>query len=529
MPRPFFAAELVAADLVWLLDLTWGGQVYRFASRSVVVDTDAGEALRYDGQMLEPAVDLGFDLLSESPSVVSIPLNVFFGQGVNIAEAIQNGHDLAAATGELSLWIVGTTYENRHRILQGNISEPEYGEAGEAVGFTLEELPYEDREIIPAANLTITDETFASLPNDNNDGQPYQIVFGAPGPFTKSDGTAGTTRGSTAFVLSTSGGLETLLIAGHHVRASTVKIRDATNQTNQNSVTVVNTVDTNNAPIATATGVNLGGTESEYYTIWDNGGALPNRYNDEAMSGGGELLRYMLDRSSLRVDDGRVAAAEGLLNVYRFAGYIDDSVSPFEWLQDNLLPLLPVSISNGPDGIYPIVWRLDASASDAVAHLDAAREIERDGPVSYERRDIFNELRLSYAYDPERDRYKRTITISGDASDLSSADIYSNAYSRVSQSRYGKSSNTIETEIVYETDTAQKILNWKIRASGFPARVVTYNAPASYVWLQRGDVVTLTDPALSFSSQVALVQSVSIRLSALSVTLLINEDPFREF
>ena len=528
MPRPFTASELVAADLDWLLDLPWGGQVYRFGSRAVTVNNDDGEALRYAGQMGEIAVDLGFDLLSDSPDVLSIPLQVYFQQGVDVAALVESGRDLAAATGELCLWIVGTTYENRRRILIGNVSEPEYGAPGEPVSFTLEDLPYEDRAIIPAANLTISGDTFASLPNDNNDTQPYPIVFGEPGAFAKTDGTAGTTRGSSAFVLSTAAGVETLLLAGHHVKASTVKIRDATGKNSQDGVTVSNTIDALGSPIATAINVNLGGIDNEYYAIWNNGGGIANRYNDGSLSGGGELLRYVLGLSSLRVDAGKTAAAEGLLNQYRFAGYIDDSVSPWEWLQDNVLPLLPLSIANGPDGVYPIVWRLDAKAGDAAAHLDASKHIERAGPVTYNRRDVVNELSLSFAYDAERGIYKRKITLSGDGSDLSLSDVYTNAYARVSQMRYGKSSNTLETDIVYDQNTAEKILNWKIRASAFPSRAITYTAPASMAWLQRGDVVTLTDSDLSLSSQVALVQSVSIRLSSLSVTLLINEDPFRE-
>ena len=297
-------------------------------------------------------------------------------------------------------------------------------------------------------------------------------------------------------MLSTAAGVETLLLAGHHVKASTVKIRDATGKNSQDGVTVSNTIDALGSPIATAINVNLGGIDNEYFAIWNNGGGIANRYNDGSLSGGGELLRYVLGLSSLRVDAGKTAAAEGLLNQYRFAGYIDDSVSPWEWLQDNVLPLLPLSIANGPDGVYPIVWRLDAKAGDAAAHLDASKHIERAGPVTYDRRDVVNELSLSFAYDAERGIYKRKITLSGDGSDLSLSDVYTNAYARVSQMRYGKSSNTLETDIVYDQNTAEKILNWKIRASAFPSRAITYTAPASMAWLQRGDVVTLTDSDL---------------------------------
>ena len=174
------------------------------------------------------------------------------------------------------------------------------------------------------------------------------------------------------------------------------------------------------------------------------------------------------------------------------------------------------------------MWRFDAKAGDAVAHLVKGAELHRESRVTYLNRDIVNEIRLSFAWEPERQKHMRTLTINGDAYSSTTNDVVTSGYAQISRDRFGLRSESIETDIVYDQATAAAILDWQIRAKAFPSRVIAYTAPTSLAWLQRGDEVTLTDPDLSLTSQVALVQSVSIRLSALSVTLLINEDPFRE-
>ena len=51
------------------------------------------------------------------------------------------------------------------------------------------------------------------------------------------------------------------------------------------------------------------------------------------------------------------AAAAELLQGYLVDCYIDDPVGVWEWVQGNLLPILPISIRYGPAGLYPVVWR----------------------------------------------------------------------------------------------------------------------------------------------------------------------------
>jgi len=530
MPRPFTASELVAADLVWLLDLTWGGQVYRFGSRSLTVTNEDGQALRYSGGLGDLGVDLAFGLLDETPGELSIPVSLMFPAGVDVAARVEGGHDLSRATAELSLHIVGNTYEDRRSILTGSLSEPEYGATGEPVSATIADLPYDDAALFPPANARISPDAWTALPNDQNDDQCYPFVFGEPGQYTKSDGSAASTRGSPAYVVEKPAGSSlVILIAGHHVIAPTVTIRNATAKTTT-ALSVVNSNDDAGNNTAAVVGLvsALGSDADTFFTNWTHGGAARSEEAAATLTKGGDLLSYFLNRSSIAVDRGRVKAASDYLNRYKFAGYLNDQVSPFEWLQDNLIPLLPISIASGPDGVYPIVWRFDARAGDALAHLVAGEDVHRESRVTYLNRDIINELRLSFAWEPERQKHMRTITVNGEPHSATTSDVITNGYAKISRDRFGARASEISTDIVYDQTTAAAILDWKIRAGAFPSRAITYTAPASMAWLQRGDVVTLTDSDLSLSSQVALVQSVSIRLSSLSVTLLINEDPFRE-
>lgn len=131
------------------------------------------------------------------------------------------------------------------------------------------------------------------------------------------------------------------------------------------------------------------------------------------MRGAGDVLRWALGQSSLRVDRDRLAAALPALNGFLIDCVIDERVTPWEWLSANLLPLLPVSLVSGPRGLYPVVWRHAAKASDATFRLDLAADpsIERDGGVRVDSTTLYNDVTVSYCLDLRTDRYKRSARV----------------------------------------------------------------------------------------------------------------------
>lgn len=525
----FTAAELVGAELVWLLSFEWAGRTYRWSSRPCDPVDAAGEAYPHDGGLPDIAFAETFSLLSNSPDVRSVSLELIFP--VDVAALIQQGHDLAAATGELALWRDGDAYEDRVVVLVGRVREPEYGAEGEPVALTLEQAPWDDSALIPDASARVTSDTWPDAASDAK-GLYYPLVFGQAGHFRETDGSMTTTSGSPGLVVvwdSGSSVATTLLIAGHEVSASSVKVYSSDGQSSITG-TVSHTTDGLGRKVAI---VDMSGADpafaadSEYWIGWPSGGALLLDDRSAALEGAGDLLIWMLRRASVAADFGRFEAIRPQLNAYKVAGYIDEAVSPAEWLADNLLPILPLSLAWGADGVYPVLWRLNATKADAVAHLVAGPGLVRTGTVSYLRatRDLINTVRISYAPRARTGEYRRLLTCTADP-DVDSGDEFATHYARISTSRYGAQAETIETDIVYDTDTAGHVVEEKVRMLALPVRSVTYESGIEWGWLASGDVITFDDDELSFDEQVMLVETVNWTSEvSLELTLLAVEDP----
>ncbi len=80
------------------------------------------------------------------------------------------------------------------------------------------------------------------------------------------------------------------------------------------------------------------------------------------MDGAGDVLLWMLRRSTVPVDRRRFAALRERLNQYIVGGYVNAEARPWDWVVDHLLPILPLSIVGGPAGSYPILWPIRAHA-----------------------------------------------------------------------------------------------------------------------------------------------------------------------
>ena len=119
MTRPFHAAELRESEPIWLLVLEYAGREYRFASETVNVESSGGVILPFEGTLGSIDIEEAFDFLSESAEFPSVSIEVVFP--VDVAQLIEQGHDLAAASGELSLLLEGNPWESR-RVFRLNAS-----------------------------------------------------------------------------------------------------------------------------------------------------------------------------------------------------------------------------------------------------------------------------------------------------------------------------------------------------------------------------------------------------------------------
>jgi hypothetical protein len=268
----------------------------------------------------------------------------------------------------------------------------------------------------------------------------------------------------------------------------------------------------------------------------DEGGGMVGD-DGELVRGAGDVLTYLLRQTGMAVDAGKCAAAVSLLNDFKIDCAIDARVNIWEWLSANLLPLLPVSIATGPEGLYPVVWRYDARANEArwEIDVDADPTISRAGRVKIDSSKIANRFRIDFCRNRRTDEpmQYRGLDATYDPDEPSVRGSYLCA---VSQARYRSSRDSgvrekeIDTSIIWDVATADAILAVQARAYALARRTVSYVVGGEQ-WdaIERGDIVTITDSEIGLEAQVALVREIQWDSSgSIGLSLLIIEDPARD-
>jgi len=505
----FDLSHLAGKDLVWLLDLTFAGQVFRLSRDFEVYKDEDGEAYQYHpglewGGTLEDQIDL----LSDAPSPNQVALTLHLGSLVDVPEAVAAGHDLAASTGKLWLWARGTT--ERLLLVDGRTLDPQYGAKEEPVTLTLEEAPFDDEARFPPASAQINASTWANHV-DGVSEERYPWIFGFPG--------LGATYGSPGLWVDS----DKLLIAGHgKTEGSTVHVWNITDITTGGASGSLSVAVESDSLGREVTVVDIGtlahaDETDEYWIQWSSSGAGGVADHDQGVArGAGSVLRYMLERSDVRWDRGRVAAIVPALNQYKIDCAITASperrFSPLEWVQTHLAPILPISARQGEHGLYYSLFRYDATATDAITEINIDRlDASRDGAVVYSAADqIANEIRLSYAPNAKDNKPTDVFVLTGDDETLDSdSSAVSNAPCRVSRDRFGLRTLEAKTEVIYDSSTAGRICSWLSHAYALPSRTFAYTARQDFGYLEPGDVVTVTDSEIHLAQLVCLVDSVT--------------------
>ncbi len=514
-------ADAVEVELVWLLEVEWAGQMYRFSSYPIDVETADGDYIQFDGglEAIEIEEQLGF--LATSPELQTVAIDVVFP--IDVALRVSRGHSLDGATGELSRHVVGALYDLRRRMVVGQLVEPQYGADGEPVSFSLEENPYDDTAVVPSASAIVSEATWPSSSYNVPEasiGLYYPEVFGQPGLYVTEAGASGEGRGSPTIVVHQSGNdAARLVIAAGRVQATTVTIIDEDGVSAVFDVELI--IDGLGQAVSTvdiSANLTLDRTQ-ELWTCWHSGPAMIG------VSGAGSLLRRMLLLSSLRIDLGRLQAVVPSLDRYDVAGYYDTAVSPWEWVQDNLLPLLPLTVAASPDGLAPILWNYDLRSVQTRYTIEEEVNASRVSPVTYDRepRDVVNEIRASYAIDG-LDGSLRTLTHGPNAVAGNIAQTTSR-HSQVSGRRpRGVVADVLETDIVWTDRTMRLILAWMILSKALPTRVIDYDLGDEAAWLDIGAPVRLVSAPLHIDQAALVVNRNHTDAGVQGFTLLISED-----
>ena len=511
----------LAGTLRWVLSLEYAGGTWYLGQESMTIDDGTGGTIVISDGLLDLAdMTETLDLWSTDSPRRSVPVE--FDLGVDVAALVEEGHDLAGCVAELAQLADGDDWSARRPFVLGRLQEPQYGADGEGVRASIEQDVLSSDETLQVSPVIgealnavlLTLGYFAVAVAEADAVAPF--IIGTPG--------GGTEPGSVApySVQLTDGvGLpyNFYLLAAHAVEATSVTLMNPDNTTTiVASVLHVTVLGATIALAVEAAALSTMTPTKVPVVVWDAGGGLI----DEAIGAletAGDYIAWLLRLTEQQVDHGRVNAAREALRAYTIGTYIDESVTVADYIREAVLDLVPVSMMTGPNGVYPHVWSYDATADDAVAHLDVTEDpdIERDGLVTYEDADkIANTVTLAYRWSPLFEGYTSVMTSRGDgrvprlqygAGAGDPLDYYADPVLARSFARYGVRRATIETSLVHDVLTATRVLAWRSRRWALPSRVVDYTCPQRWAWIEPGDFVTVTDPELAWSERLCLVQS----------------------
>lgn len=530
-----------------LIEITFGGRAIRIADD----DIDIYDAATLQWLHFAPGIDSlpvasALNFLASSPTALSVPVECYLP--IDVAAEDAAGHHLAGCAATISLWADGDDYADRLVLATGVIVDPEWGEDGEAVTFSISRPVTTSTALaLPSAHRVdgVTFPDFITEIDPTDLGIAYPRVYGKPGWISATKWVTGSQLVWFAYG-SPREATFVAMIAGHACNMNYVQLNGdgfvggvqfAVWQTTDGRGQQISVIAKRaNYPLTTlntfvdSRGQTIAGILLNTFTnpSIDNpkavfvGWASPLSTDTGGLSPvAGDVIVDLLRLAGVAVDYARFQAAAPLLTAFRFDCVIDDpEAKALSWLQSSVYPLLPVSIESGPDGDYPIVWRYDATASDSTAHLDADTDpmISRAGRIKDDASDLANAVSLQYRYSLRTGSYTETVT--RDASTC--------PYCAASERRYGRIEKAITTVVIYDEATAHAILAWMARAYTSPTRRIPYLVPRSY-GLAKGQIVTLTDARVSYASRLCLVSDVQIDGSGIDgVELLFIADPLRD-
>lgn len=549
-------------DLALLLTVTLRGRAYRFGSDHVQVsnaedDTIPSVLLFRAG--LEPveyedAISIGSELTPDR----SVSVSVLFGDddGAGWADLVAADHDLGDGVAELALYRLGDDWKDRRVLVAGRVTSPSYGSQREPVAFTINAEPGEDRgavlvdsEIVTSDTWPITTTNFESA--DSAIDQMYPRVYGSPGVIYSTDSFdtlpavpalivsidhANLTGKSTNYdsvndvlVFAASvllfrgeGAVDTVTLYNQSEDDDSGLPKKVTGwvpstRLDKLDQQVTHVQVTHNA--TSGAGLQIDESHEIYWSCETIGrGGVYNEDRSGSMRNAAEIMLDLLGMSTLQYDAPRIKALARRLGGFDLDFFVNEQRSPYDVIQDDILPILPVSPVVGERGLYFVYWDFRAQASDAVDEINVQqRGGYRQSLVEVsDVAEVFNEITINYALRADSGEYARTLTVAPE-NRRNEGSIYVHPVARASATRYtpqgqrlaARVGETIASDVVYDPGTARAVLDWKLRAAAMVRETCEFVLPQRYAGLNPGDVVVVSDSDILWAERVCLVQSIT--------------------
>ena len=475
--------------MIWVLTIDWAGTRWAWASGSLPDGAGASVVRRMEGPGWAWDAPQAGDPPAP-PDGVSLEL-----AWPEVAALEAEGHRLESAVAELAVLQTGDAWADRDVVYQGPIVGGEYGGPGEAVALQLRPAPWEDSGLLLQPSQQVGEDTWAI---DGSEGRGYPLVIGKPGVYQRSDGTSDTLSGAPCLPV----GGDLLVVACHRVAATSLEVYSPTDDASE-TFAISYQFDDAGQQVAvvdlSAAATIFSDTSYSYYGIWEDGGL--SLEDGTPLETAGEVIAWALRQSSLEVDAAALAAIQAPLAGFRLAGFIDAPCSPWDWLQREVLPLLPVALLQGPRGIRPALWR-PPSASLATDSLSVDRgEVARDGRITRIGNPL-NDMTIRYAWSARTGQYYRS------RRRAAGGNICSEVAQRSAEMLGPKVGPTLETQWVYDLLTADRILLSQMEMRQPRRQVALVGTLSRLRFLRPLDCVLFSSSALALSDIPAIVRRV---------------------
>ena len=561
------------SDVHWLLDLDVDGHIYQLSELDLDILKDDGSSLHYTGALEVQPVTESISLLDASATQPEAQVRIWL-DGVSTQAILRS-------RGELSRWVEGSTHERRRRVLVGACQSPEMLSPEEGITTTLAQDAWLDPQMLIRSSQTVSTRTWATASTlvDGTSEQAYPIVIGHPGRTSSGWCSALVTLcvdRTLSAVLAPDWVGVAYVLAGHHVSATTVRL---CTETDLSGITarVINTYDDLNQPVAvcpwfwasSADPVVLSYDGGAVYTFGSGTGEygvgsqlIAPAYNDDSnqpaiyaafkddddpttgglqadgglLRGAGSVLGWALSQSGARVDRARMVEAINALDTYQIDTVIAEAVSPWGWISNVLLPILPCSMAAGPDGLYIVPLLLDQSReSDAEARLDTTRpDVAVVGGLKWDTSKLIRSVTLRYNYDVRSNGYRSRVvygsTAAATADSTGTTDVHPTLTLAAGWGLTGEDL-TLDTAAIYNDETAALVAYTVARVRGLPTGTVAFDVPEDdpeFFALRLGSIVYCYDASLGLDRVGQVLSIDTPGGGSLIVTVWFCIDPSRD-
>jgi hypothetical protein len=548
--------------LVWCLDLTWAGTVYRVASEPIDVKANDGTTHSYTGGLEVPRVTESLGRLKFSAPDLSASIRALLP--VSVATLRSRGHDWLSATAAVYLTTVETraagltvptsdlTHAEMWQVIAGRVRSPSWGDSSRlpgAVEFTITSNAWES----PGALLQSAETITAALwPGADADviGKRYPVIIGRPGVYLDASGTETYGAGSPAYVIARSGASATTLLVAGHPPSGGQQAHAIDSDGDAYAASAVRSADADGNPV---TIIDISGapgsfrvTGSRFFVAWSGAGGVGSDVSASTLEEAPEVAAYMLARAGLPIDAPAWLALKGRIPRVLVGGYVNDDATAYDYAHQHVLPLMPVAYRHTRQGLAPVVYDPAHRTADTVAHVrtvdtpghPSSGDWTPIGPMTLETEpeDVVIQYDVTMATDVRTGEPPRSVSWVGTGAGPVSRYIGPRSIKGKSGSIYLDHAATrgasgigeLSLSQVWDTPSIDAVASWRTRLASMPTYSMDYSAPIQWAWLQVGDQITVTDPARGLDGAICMIEARSVSSYGVEFTLVYDEDPVRD-